>query len=132
MSTDPSTFMYLDQPLGDVLKAPDLPPDFRARLIARVMQESLLQMECRKSELEREHAKALEQLHHGYVRMQRNTLATVIALAFTTGACAPLVLPWIQQTFALTSTVATTWVAAAAGLAVSAAASKYGFVRFGF
>ncbi len=87
----------LNAALEQLLAPPQLPADFRDTLMSKVKQESRQHVNERRLALEREHALAREQLDHGHVRMQRDTLALVVGVAFTAGACAHVALPWLQS-----------------------------------
>lgn len=82
--------------LQQALSPPALPTGFRAQLLKDVLQESLLDMESRKRALDLEYAQSLRRLHRGYVRLQRDTLALILVIAFTLGACVHFALPWLH------------------------------------
>ena len=110
----------LHQALQQTLLAPPLPPDFRVHLHSRIMHESLHQVEIRRQELEHEHALALEQLRRGHIRLQRDTLAMVIGVAFAAGASAHLALPWLVNVLGGDSAITLPLLAITAALAAGA------------
>lgn len=83
--------------LQQALRPPALPTGFRAQLLKDVLQESLLDMESRKRALDLEYAQSLRHLHRGYVRLQRDTLALILVIAFTLGACVHFALPRLHM-----------------------------------
>ena len=87
----------LDRALQDAFTAPPLPIDFRMAVRDRILHERMQHLEARRHELEREHTLALEQMRQGHVRLQRDTLAMIMGVAFAAGACAHLALPWLQN-----------------------------------
>lgn len=82
--------------LQQALNPPALPIGFRAQLLNAALQESLLDVEARKRALDLEYAQSLRHLHRGYVRLQRDTLALILVIAFTLGACVHFALPWLH------------------------------------
>lgn len=110
----------LHQALSRTLIAPPLPDDFRAVLRQRILRESVERLEIRRRELELEHAVALTRLHRNHVRVQRDTLALIVGVAFAAGACAHLALPWLQSMLGGDSAITLPLVAIAAGLAAGA------------
>lgn len=110
----------LHSALQQVLVAPQLPANFRDNLRNRILQERLLQVELRRQELAREHARVLVQLQRGHVRMQRNTLAMVIGVAFAAGAAAHLALPWLEHTLGVDGAVSLSLLAITLCVAASA------------
>ncbi len=86
----------LDRALDAALAPPPLPTGFRTQLMALVQSQSLHDLQTRRLALEEEHRRALQGLHAGHVQLKRNTLALVVVIAFTAGACANLVLPWLS------------------------------------
>jgi len=87
----------LDRALVAALPPPSLPNSFRTQLMALVQAESLHDLQARRLALEEEHQRALQGLRAGHVQLKRNTLALVVVIAFTAGACANLVLPWLSS-----------------------------------
>jgi len=88
----------LDRALGDALSPPGLPAGFHSRLHAAWAQQAADDLARRRRALEAEHARQLDALQQGYVRLKRDTLALVLAVAFTAGAAATWVVPWLRET----------------------------------
>jgi hypothetical protein len=88
----------LDKALGRALPTPALPPGFHARLQSALADEAAHDLARQRRELEAEHARQLALLQRGYVRMKRDTLAMVLAVAFTAGAVVQWALPWLRET----------------------------------
>jgi hypothetical protein len=87
----------LDAALGRALPPPEVPADFRARLVAaisRVDEETLADARRR---LQLEEAARLAELEAGYLRLRRRTLGTLIGAAFAAGAVLTLALPWLRE-----------------------------------
>lgn len=114
------THPALHQALAQVLPPPALPSGFRAQLLAAVHREGLHNLAHRRQALEREHALALQQLQRGHVHLKRDTLAMVVATAFTAGTLASLALPWLQETFEFSGAVAMPLLAIAIGMMTGA------------
>lgn len=87
----------LDLALQQTLCPPRVPDGFRSRLLNAVLQETVQDVAVRKRALDLEYKQARLRLHRGYVRISRDTLALIVVLAFTAGALANLVLPWLQS-----------------------------------
>ncbi|HEX5686971.1 MAG TPA: hypothetical protein VFY73_23410 [Ideonella sp.] len=88
----------LDQALAHSLPAPELPAGFHARLQAALADEAAHDLARQRRELEAEHARQLALLQRGYVRVKRDTLAMVLAVAFSAGAVVHWALPWLHET----------------------------------
>lgn len=110
----------LDIALAQVLSAPLLPRGFREQLLAAAWRDNLQRVEARRQVLEREHALAMENIRKNHVILQRDTLAMILGIAFTAGACVHLALPWLQQTWGIDATVAGPVLALVIGLAAGA------------
>ena len=106
--------------LQQALNPPALPVGFRAQLLKDVLQESLLDMESRKRALDLEYAQSLRYLHRGYVRLQRDTLALILVIAFTLGACVHFALPWLHMLLTMETTQTVTMLGATICLCVGA------------
>lgn len=87
----------LDKALHAALPPPQLPGTFHTQLMALVRVQSLNDMERRRQMLEEEHLRTLGVMRAGHVQLQRNTLALIVVIAFTAGACANLILPWLSS-----------------------------------
>lgn len=87
----------LERALDAALLPPQLPANFRTQLMASVQAQSLNDLQVRRLALEEEHRRALRGLRAGHVQLKRNTLGLVVVIAFTAGACASLVLPWLSS-----------------------------------
>jgi hypothetical protein len=88
----------LDAALGRALAAPPLPRDFHDRLHAAWRALAAEDLARQRRALEAEHARQLEALQRGYLRMKRDTLALVLAVAFTAGVVVAWALPWLRET----------------------------------
>jgi hypothetical protein len=108
----------LDEALGRVLSAPEVPQAFRTRLnaaLARTAETDLLSLRER---LERERRQQLEELEADYVRVRRGTLGTFIGVAFAAGAAATIAMPWLRAHFGAYTPMAIAWGAAVLGLGI--------------
>lgn len=110
----------LHRALQQALNPPALPAGFRAQLLSAALQESLLDVEARKRALDLEYAQSLRRLHRGYVRLQRDTLALILVIAFTLGACVHLALPWITTLLTMETMLPVTMLGATICLCVGA------------
>ena len=88
----------LDRALSTSLRAPDLPAGFRAALRGAIERDAKQDLLAQRRALEADRVRHLAELRAGYVRLQRNTLAMVLAAAFVAGAGATVVLPWFAST----------------------------------
>jgi hypothetical protein len=122
----------LDSALSAALCAPPLPAGFHAVLRGAIAREAEQDILARRSALEAERAQHLAELRAGYVRLQRNALAIALAVAFTAGAAATVVLPWLA--FAIGTDVPTLapLLVAMIGLGVGAAVflHRFGLLRW--
>jgi hypothetical protein len=108
----------LDEALGRVLSAPEVPQAFRTRLnaaLARTAETDLLSLRER---LESERRQQLEELEAEYVRVRRSTLGTFIGVAFAAGAAATIAMPWLRAHFGAYTPMAIAWGAAVLGLGI--------------
>jgi ABC-type phosphate transport system auxiliary subunit len=110
----------LHRALENVFAAPALPTNFRMELRNRILHERMQHLDARRHELEREHTLALEQLRQGHVRLQRDTLAMIVGVAFAAGACAHLALPWLQNLMGVDGAITLPLLAVTVGLAAGA------------
>lgn len=83
----------LDRSLQAGLRPPVLPPGFRAALRRAIELEAEHDLLARRRAAEADHAQRLAELRAGYISVRRNTLAIVLAVAFTAGAGATVALP---------------------------------------
>lgn len=93
--------VLLDAALGRALAAPRLPEGFNDRLHAAWRAKLAEDLARQRLALEADHARRLEALERGYVRLKRDTLALVLAVAFATGAVAAWALPWLRETYGI-------------------------------
>lgn len=106
----------LERALRSVLVAPEVPDAFRYQLMAKVQMEGLLDLQSQRVALEEEHRRTLAALRSGHVQMKRDTLALVVVIAFTTGACANLLVPWLSTVTGVGSAILVPVLALAIGL----------------
>ncbi|MGM9487739.1 hypothetical protein [Ideonella sp. YS5] len=88
----------LDAAFGGALAPPPLPEGFHERLQAAWRALAAEDLARQRRTLEAEHARELEALQRGYVRLKRDTLALVLAVAFTAGVVVAWGLPWLRAT----------------------------------
>ena len=112
----------LDQALARSLPAPTLPAGFHARLQAALADEAVHDLARQRRELEAEHARQLALLQRGYVRMKRDTLAMVLAVAFSAGAVVHWALPWLRETAGIDLSELVPLIAVVIGLVAGASA----------
>ncbi|WP_374675274.1 hypothetical protein [Ideonella sp.] len=109
-SADP----VLDAALARVLVPPGLPPGFERRLHERVAAAAgaahgvpagpaglRAEVAAAVAQARAEHERQLAALRAGHVRLQRHTLAVVVATAFTAGVLAAWALPWARAELGL-------------------------------
>lgn len=128
----PEQDCMLDQVLQKALRAPPLPDGFRAGVLSAVLRDTASDLESRKRALELEYAQALHRLQRGHVRLQRDTLALFLVLAFSAGACANLALPWLQKVLGIDPAVTLSVLALAIGGAAVASVWLDRFARPGW
>lgn len=124
----------LDCALARSLPAPDLPAGFHARLHMALVSEAtvdLARLRRRLEEEQREHARHIAALQSGYVRMKRDTLATVLAVAFSAGAVAHWAVPWLRETAGVDLSELVPLLAVAVGMAAGASVwiDRFGLPR---
>jgi hypothetical protein len=122
----------LDLALQHALRPPPLPDEFRSQLLSAVRQETVRDVKSRKRALDLEYVKSLQRLHGGHVRLQRDTLALILVVAFTAGACANLALPWLQNLLDIDMAVTAPLLALAIGLGAGASVWLDRFARPGW
>lgn len=110
----------LELALQAVLRPPGLPEGFRARILHAALQEQARDLDARKRALDVEYEQARQRLHHGYVRLSRDTLALVVVVSFAAGALANLSLPWLQSFLAIDLAVSAPMLALLVGLSAGA------------
>lgn len=110
----------LDQALASALTAPALPPGFHARLHDAVVAEMAGELARQRRALEEEHRRELAALRKGYVRLRRETLAVVLATAFTGGVLVTWAAPWLRAVLGVDLSLLLPLVAVSIGMAVGA------------
>ena len=128
---DPRPDPALDDALSRALPPPALPAGFHARLQAAMAAEAAHDLARQRRELEEEHARRLAALERGYVRLKRDTLATVLAAAFTAGAVVQWGVPWLHATLGIDLSSLVPLLALVIGLTVGAGVwvERFGFPR---
>lgn len=124
----------LERALGRSLSAPELPMGFHARLHAMLANEAaqdLARQRRRLEEEQAEHARHMAALQRGYVRMKRDTLAMVLAVAFSAGAVAHWALPRLHATLGIDLSDLVPLLAVAVGMVAGASVwvERFGFPR---
>lgn len=112
----------LDAALGRALSPPPLPEGFHDRLQAAWRALAAEDLARQRRALEAEHARQLEALDRGYLRIKRDTLALVLAVAFTAGAVAAWALPWLRDVHGVDLSSLAPLVAVGIGMAAGALA----------
>jgi len=128
MSLEPRLTVVPPEPTGALLHGalqkalakPALPEGFRSRVMAKVLDDQLQQLEARRQALELEHANAMQQLRRGHVLLQRDTLALITVSAFAAGTCASLAVPWLRDAFGLDSALTVPMIALVIGCVTGA------------
>lgn len=110
----------LDQALARTLAAPALPDGFHARLRDAVVAEMAGELARQRRQLEEEHRRELAALRSGYVRLRRETLAVVLAVAFTGGVVVTWAAPWLRSWLGVDLSLLLPLVAVGIGMAVGA------------
>lgn len=110
----------LDKALASALTAPALPPGFHARLRDAVVAEMAGELARQRRLLEEEHRRELAALRTGYVRLRRETLAVVLATAFTGGVLVTWAAPWLRVVLGVDLSLLLPLVAVSLGMAVGA------------
>jgi len=121
----------LDQALARSLPPPALPAGFHVRLQAALADEAAHDLARQRRELEAEHARQLALLQRGYVRMKRDTLAMVLAVAFSAGAVVHWALPWLRETLGVDPSTVVPLMAVVIGLVAGASVwvERFGLPR---
>lgn len=88
----------LDHALAAALGSPPLPADFHARLNAAWRRLTADELTRRRQLAETEHAQQIDALRRGFVRLRWETLALIVAVAFTAGAGALWAMPRLRET----------------------------------
>jgi hypothetical protein len=122
----------LDRALATALPAPALPAGFDARLHTAFAAEAAGDRARLRRRLEEEHARELAALRSGYVRLRRDTLATVLGVAFAAGAAAAWAVPWLREQRGLDLSTLLPLAAVAIGMAVGAGVwvDRFGWPRW--
>jgi hypothetical protein len=108
----------LDQALQQALAAPELPADFRRRLMAAIARSASEDTALRRRMIERERLDQLTELQRDSVRLRVKTLGYLIGGAFVAGVGTTLAWPWINATFAPHGGIALAVIGAGLGLAI--------------
>jgi hypothetical protein len=111
----------LDAALQRSLTAPPLPAAFRSRLMASVARQGQRDIPVSRMALAAERERHLQEMRRGYLRLQRRTLVTMIAVAFGAGLLAATLLPQMRTQFGEFGPLAVTLLAAVIGVVVGAA-----------
>jgi hypothetical protein len=111
----------LDAALGRALRAPALPPGFRAQVTAAIARAGATAGAAR-ARLEREQRERLAEFEAGYVRLRVRTLVALVGGAAVAGGAVALATPWFQATFGANAPIALASAGALAGLGIGALA----------
>lgn len=110
----------LDQALASALPPPALPAGFHARLHDAVVAEMVGELARQRQALEAQHRRELAALRTGYVRLRRDTLAVVLATAFTGGVVVTWAAPWLRAVLGVDLSMLLPLAAVGIGMAVGA------------
>ncbi|HEV8690444.1 MAG TPA: hypothetical protein VGQ91_09130 [Ideonella sp.] len=122
----------LDSALAAALPVPPLPAGFDARLRRTLASEAAGDLARLRRRLEEEHARELAALRSGYVRLRRDTLATVLGVAFAAGAAVAWAVPWLREQQGVDLSTLLPLLAVAIGMAVGAGVwvDRFGWPRW--
>ena len=122
----------LDRALAAALPTPSLPAGFAASLHTARAAEAALDLARQRHRLEEEYERDLAALRSGYVRMRRDTLATVLGIAFAAGAVVAWGVPWLRATYGIDLSTLLPLLVLAAGLGAGATAwvERFGWPRW--
>lgn len=122
----------LDRALAAALPPPGPPAGFHARLITAIQATAGEALARQRRELEAEHQRELAALHSGFVRLRRDTLAMVLAAAFTAGALAHWAVPWLHSRWGVDLSALLPALAGLIGLVTGAAVwvERFGWPRW--
>jgi hypothetical protein len=109
----------LDRALLRSLPRPELPPEFRARLLAARERAPAPEIAATLHQLESRHQEQLAALRRDYIRMRRRTLATLIGIAFAAGGAIEAALPWMTAALGSHSALLVPGLGSLAGLAIA-------------
>jgi hypothetical protein len=112
----------VDEALAIALAAAPLPEGFHDRLHAAWRALAAEDLARQRLKLENEHARQLEALQRSYVRLKRDTLALVLAVAFTSGVVVAWALPWLRDTHGIDLSSLAPLLAVGIGMAAGAMA----------
>jgi hypothetical protein len=110
----------LDRALAAALVPAPLPAGFETRLHAAVLAELAADLAAQRRRLEDDHRRELARLQQGYVRVRRETLVTVLAVAFTAGAAVAWAAPWLRAVLGVDLSLVLPLAALAIGAAAGA------------
>jgi len=110
----------LDQALARMLPPPALPAGFHTRLRNAVVADMAGELARQRQLLEAQHQRELAALRKGYVRLRRETMAVVVAVAFTAGVLVTWAAPWLRAVLGVDLSLLLPLVAVGIGMAVGA------------
>ncbi len=111
----------LDAALAQALAPPKLPAGFRSRLMASVARQGEYRVPESRMALAADLERQLQELRAGHLRLQRRTLLSLLAAAFTAGLLAKTAVPELYARFGDLGLFALATVGALAGVAIAAA-----------
>lgn len=110
-----------DSALALALQPPSLPSGFRARLMAALARQGEYQVPESRLALAADHERQLQELRQGHLRLQRHTLLTLLAAAFSAGLLAKTAVPELYVRFGNLGLLALATAGAMAGVGIAAA-----------
>jgi hypothetical protein len=111
--------VQLDRALRQALIAPELPANFRQRLVAALARSAPEDVARVRQRLERERLEQLVALRDDSTRLKLKTLGALIGGAFSAGVGTTLTWPWISATFAPHGDFALLAISVRIGLAIA-------------
>ena len=130
-TADAARLEELDRMLQNALRAPDLPAEFGAGVLAAALHAASNDLQEQRRQLEYAHALERQRLRADHVRLRRQTLGVIVAAAFTAGAAAAAAVPWLRGLVGESVVPALPFIAVGVGLALGALAGIGRFLPVG-